>query len=362
MKFTIDSSILSKLIERVIKFVPARPTIPILANIQLTTTDRGTVLLSGFDLSSGIREEVQTDVLDTGDICVPAQVFSAIIKGMSGQLILEIDGTLMTITSLSGSCEIQCQASDEYPDFVNTDIGEASRCNLDSKMLSQAIKLAASSVSTDESKPILCGVNVHAKDGLLTVAATNGHHLTVVNLPVDESINVPSSTVPVKPMSAIGDSGGLTLIVGETDCIIETDSTVLTCRQYAGTYPQYQMLIPKVFARTLTLDRSKLVDALNLMVSIGNENNVVKFDVTHSKLVTSSDRDGAKGNATIACELTGEDIQMAFNLKYLLSQLKIIPTKDVKLSINGALEPVVIQPVGSDLDLLCLVMPVRIRE
>ena len=362
MKFTINSTDLSKAIDQGIKFVPNKPLMPILANIKLATTDSDMIRISAFDTSNGVELKILADVLDDGEICVPAQLFSAIVKGMSGQLIIEVVDTLMTISNLSGSCEIQCQESSEYPDIVPDDIDKTIQCEIDAKTFAQAIKLGGSCASDDTSKAILQGVNIVAENGLLTLASTNGHKLVVCKTTIDESIKIPSSTIPTKSLGTIEGSGMMTLTISDTDCMVETGDTIITCRSFAGKYPDYPMLLPKSFTRNAVLDRAQLVDTLNLMSSIGNENSLVKFVFASDKLTVSSEKEGVKGECKISCEMIGEELTIALNLKYVLGQLKTIPSQLIKISMNDALMPLTIQPVDSNLDLLCLLMPVQLRS
>lgn len=361
MKFTINSIDLSKAIERVIKFVPSKPVHPILANIKLTAIGDA-ALLTSFDLSNGIQLELKADVIDTGEICVPAQLFSAIVKGMNGQLIIEVVGTLMTVSNLSDSCEIQCQYSDDYPGIIPENIDSTTQCEIDIEIFTQAIKLGGSCVSGEPTKMILQGANVVAEDGLLTIASTNGHKLVVYKTAIDELIKIPSSTIPTKLLGTIEGCGMMTLTISDTDCMVDTGDMIITCRSFAGKYPAYPMLLPKSFTRNAVLNRTQLVDALNLMSAIGNENSLVKLVFECDKLTISSEKEGVKGESKIDCELAGEGLTIALNLKYVLGQLKTIPSQLIKISMNDALMPLIIQPVDSNLDLLCLLMPVQLRS
>lgn len=373
MKFTINSTDLSKAIDQVIKFVPNKPVHPILANVKLTAISDDSVLLTAFDLSNGIQLELKTDVINAGEICVPAQLFNAIIKGTPGYLIIEVVDTLMTVSNLSGSCEIQCQHSDEYPSIIPDDIDKTIQCEIDIKTFAQAIKLGGSCASDETSKAILQGVNIVAENGLLTLASTNGHKLVVYKTAIDESIKIPSSTIPTKSLGTIEGCGMMTLTISDTDCMVNTGDTIITCRSFAGKYPDYPRLLPNSFSRVAVLDRTQLIDSLNLMNSIGSENSLVKFVFENNELIISSAKEGVRGERLIECEMTGDSFEnyeelegqlfvLSFNLKYLLGQLKTIPGQRVQFSMNSNDEPVTIKPVESDLDLLCLVMPVVVRN
>jgi DNA polymerase-3 subunit beta len=98
------------------------------------------------------------------------------------------------------------------------------------------------------------------------------------------------------------------------------------------------------------------------MASVGSENSLVKCVFENDTLVVMSAREGIKGQRSIDCLKIGQSIAIGFNLKYLLSTLKVIPTQKVLIQMNDALQPVVVKPVDSDVDLLCLIMPVQVRE
>jgi DNA polymerase-3 subunit beta len=329
--------------------------------------------LTAFDLSDGIQLDCQADVLESGSICVPARSFNAIAKGMAGQLVIEVVNELMTISDLSGSCEIQCQLTDEYPSIIQDEVDLTTEHQIDIKTFVQAIKMGASCASSDPSRMILQGVNIVAKDGLLTMASTDGHRLVIYKTEIDKSVEISSATVPIKLLSGIAGNGIMSLAINPTACIVGTANMITTCRVFDGKYPDYPMLLPKSFTRTATIDRIDLIDALALMSVIGNTDDLVRFMFEDNELLIRCEREGLKGERKIECEMKGSDFEcyeelegqlfvIAFNLKYLLGHLKNIPSKQVKISMNSATEPVVIKPVDSKLDLLCLVMPTVIRS
>jgi DNA polymerase-3 subunit beta len=362
MKFTIDSSVFSKHIDRALKFVPTKPLLPILATIKIDAIGNN-LRLASFDLSNGIELNSDAEIIEAGSVCVPAQLLSSIVKSLKGQIVFNLDGTTATIADLSGSCEIQCQESDEYPDFANNsddDNPVRSECEIDAKLFAQAVKICSSSASLDETKSMLQGINFKAANGLLVAAATDGHRLTVLKLAIDPSVSIESCTMPVKPISAIECDEDISLSIGRSICSIGTDDSQLLCRLYGGTYPQYELLMPKSFKQSIELDKSALLDALSLMSSIGAQNNLVKISLESNSMKLASSNEGAKGQRNIDCNFSGDPVEMGLNIKYLTTALKTIPTTNIKISINDPMSPIVINPIDSDLDLICLLMPVRL--
>lgn len=334
---------------------------PILATIKIEVSEDNTeIRLTAFDLSHGVETRAYVEVIssESSTVCAPASQLLALIRQLNGQLVIETDGTLIRISSLSGEFEIQGMDAEDYPE-----IGAISTTHrFDGKAVSAAWKYALTSVSGDETKPILQGINMSASGGVLSIASTDGHRLTICKLPIDADIELRSTTIDSKSIASMSriELGEIELGFDDSTCTIGYGDTIVT-RIYESKYPDYQLLIPKVFAITVIVDRDELIKALNIMGSIGNESNLVVVDFSDKGLRLSSSKDTAKGDVLIACELTGEPIKMAFDFRYLLAQVKITPTAKVKLSINTELAPVIITPVDGDVDLLSLVMPVQLR-
>lgn len=364
MKLTINSSELTKALEQAAKFVSAKPLMPILGNLKLVATEER-LEITGFNLAHGIEVHcTYIEVISSGEVCIPASSI-AIIKGMSGQLIFESDeNSLITIHNLSGNIEIQGQSTEDYPQLIGDDFDPKLSHEIDSKSFSQAVKYCYQATSIDETKAVLTGVNITAESGNMRLMGTDGHRLTICNIPCDNAINIKSVTIPAKSLALATDikSEGIIKLSIDTHQVLVDSGDLSIMRTLDGKYPDAMMLIPRSFSRELTLDRKQLIDALNMMSAISDQKNVVKFEVTQKLTTVSSASDGKKGKVDIACQLTGEPIDLAFNLKYLIDGLKMFDTKQVKISMNEPLSPVIITAVDGDIDLIYLLMPIQLRD
>lgn len=362
MKLTINSIELTKALEQAAKFVSAKPLMPILGNLQLIATEER-LEITGFNLAHGIEIEcTDIEIIQSGSVCIPASAI-AIIKGMSGQLIVEADDSnLITISNLSGKVEIQGQSTDEYPELISEDFDPNLSYEIDAKSFAQAVKYCTQATSNDESKAVLTGVNIATAEGKLRLMATDGHRLVVCKIAIDEGVNIESITIPSKSLSLLPNTntGIISIAVDGSQALIDSGSRSIM-RTLEGKYPDAMMLIPKSFSRELIIDRRELIDALNMMMAISDQNNLVKFAIdSHAEI--SSQSDGKSGKVNINCELTGDAIEIAFNLKYMLDGLKMFETKLIKISMNEPLQPVIITAVDGDVDLMYLAMPVQIRN
>ncbi|MEX1322975.1 MAG: DNA polymerase III subunit beta, partial [Synechococcaceae cyanobacterium] len=139
---------------------------------------------------------------------------------------------------------------------------------------------------------------------------------------------------------------------------------VLTSRSLDGTYPNYRQLIPESFSRSISLDRRGLVAALERVAVLADQhNNVIKLStdaVTGQLQVQADAQDVGSGSEAVAADISGEPIQIAFNVRYLLDGLKAMGSDQVMLHCNAPTTPAVLRPLD-DSDFTYLVMPVQIR-
>ena len=139
---------------------------------------------------------------------------------------------------------------------------------------------------------------------------------------------------------------------------------VLTSRSLDGAYPRYRQLIPESFNRRIVVDRRALVSALERVAVLADQhNNVVKLSAEPAQgrlSVLADAQDVGSGSEAMPAEVSGEAIQIAFNVRYLLDGLKAMAAEQVALSCNAPTTPAVLNPIDES-RFTYLVMPVQIR-
>jgi len=142
---------------------------------------------------------------------------------------------------------------------------------------------------------------------------------------------------------------------------------VVTSLTLNGDYPKYHQLIPDTFSRWITVNRVLLITALERVAVLADkQNNVVKLSIavaSRQLRIAADVQDVGCGNESLPLlDAGGDDLDVAFNVQYLLDGLKVLPTAEVKFQINQSTNPVVLRPAEGDSDFTYLVMPVQIRS
>lgn len=384
MKLVCSQSELSSSLQLVSRAVAARPTHPVLANVLLTA-DAGTgrLSLTGFDLSLGIQTSLPASVETSGAITLPARLFGEIVARLSSDSPITLScpegSEQFELTSVSGSYQMRGMAAEDFPDLPLVESGAPIRLQADALVKGLRATLFAS--SGDEAKQLLTGVHLRLDGSGLECAATDGHRLAVLQL--DDAANGTGSeeagegepfavTVPARSLrelerllSGRQSEDSLSLFCDRGQVVFLWADQVLTSRSLDGTYPNYRQLIPESFARRIVIDRRALISALERVAVLADQhNNVVKLSaepIQGQVLVQADAQDVGSGSEALAAEISGEAIQIAFNVRYLLDGLKAMAADQVSLSCNAPTTPAVLHPIDES-RFTYLVMPVQIRS
>jgi DNA polymerase-3 subunit beta len=384
MKLVCTQNDLSTNLSLVSRAVPSRPTHPVLANVKLEAhQDTQQVSLTGFDLSLGIQIKFAAQVEEGGHLTLPAKLLNDIVSRLpDGEITLddEVGDAIATITSASGQYQVRGMGTEEFPELPVVENVEP--INLSTSALLEGLKGSLFATSPDETKQVLTGVHLTAKQDSLEFAATDGHRLAVVettNQDVAEGDEPQSNhdmeefevTVPARALRELERMVGtrqvsesLTLYIDQGQVVFELANQRITSRTLEGQYPNYRQLIPNTFERQITLDRRQLLSALERIAVLADQkNNLVKFTIDSDNQQVSLSveaQDVGKGRESLPAQVSGDNIDIAFNVKYLMDGLKALPATEIQLQLNGATSPVILTPLGG-LKMTYLVMPVQIR-
>jgi DNA polymerase III subunit beta len=390
MKFVCTQHDLNINLALVSRAVSTRPTHPVLANIKLeASTNPDTIQLTGFDLSLGIQTNFSAQVAAAGILTLPAKLLNDIVAKLpSGEITLDDEAgeNLVTITSVSGRYQVRGMSAEEFPELPSIEQGETNQ--LSATAFIDGLKGSLVACSQDESKQVLTGVYLKVEPERLEFAATDGHRLGIVEVyPNDadsaadgesqsESVASPSMgsfevTVPAKALRELEkmlgsgqDEDRLGLQLEQGQVVFGWGDRKLTTRTLEGKYPDYRLLIPKQFQRQITLDRKQLLSALERIAVLADQTNLVKFSIdsaSQSIALSVESQDRGSGRESLAGQVSGADLDIAFNIKYLMDGLKTLLTQEITISLNGPLEPVILTPLGG-VKMTYLVMPVQLRS
>ncbi len=387
MKLVCSQSDLNANLSLVSRAVPSRPSQPILANVLLTA-DAGIqrVSLAAFDLTLGIQSSFAAEVVTSGEITLPAKLLVDIVSRLPAESMVTLEGnaedSVVTLTASSngaaslGQYQVRGIGAEEFPELPLVQTGEA--VHLPTDGLIEGLKGTLFSTSADETKQILTGVHLKVQPEGLEFAATDGHRLAVVQTSSAESegavkpgkgfeVTVPARALrDLERMIAARNSGeAIALYFDQGQTVFQWGDQYLTSRTLDGQYPNYNQLIPKQFTRQVTVDRKAFAGSLERIAVLADQkNNVVKltWDEMSQQLTLSADaQDVGNGHESIPAQISGESLEIAFNVRYLMDGIKALTTSEIQIQLNSATSPVILTPLGAT-KMTYLVMPVQLRS
>jgi DNA polymerase-3 subunit beta len=370
MKVTVSPSALSSALGLVSRAVSPRSTLPVLSNVLLETTDTG-LRVTATNLDLTIAATVPAEVQTEGRTTVPARLLSEYATSLSETpCTMELDTATQVLRLSCGIHRANLHGIDavEFPPLPSYEGDPA--LEVDSVTFQNAITQTVMAASADEASPVLTGVLLQISGSNLTLAATDRHRLAVKTIEVTvnggapaEPVIVPArhlnevarATNPSRPKVAIAFSDA------RNQVFFTLGDVEISSRLIEGTYPNYAQVIPGESTTTVNLPTAALLrDVRTASVLARDAANPVRLRVGEGTLTLHAQTaEVGEDEAPLSASVKGDEVQIAFNARYMLDALSVLDSEEVQLSFNGALHPGVIRPAGRD-DYLCIIMPVRV--
>lgn len=367
MKFSCEKTALLDAISIASRAVSTKSTIAILEGLRITAANHLT--LSGYDLSIGIRTQVDAQIMQPGEIVLSAKLLGDIVRKLPNDTVyVETDEKLLTTIKCGRSVfNLVASACDDFP--VMPEVNAAQTISIPENMLKSMINQTVFAVSDNQAKPIHTGCLFELINGRLTVVAVDGFRLsirreTLEQIPEkDMNFVVPGPALrEVERILHEDDSQFATICPGEKHILFALGQTTLVCRLIDGEFLNYNAAIPSSFEYTVQTNTREVITCLervSLLVSERLKNPVrVTFDGSVMKMTCIT----ALGKSYDECMINGNvsELEIGFNSRYLLDALRACNDETVQISLKGALNPIVLTPIEGD-KYTYLVLPVRLK-
>jgi len=362
MELTVDRSELARALGIVGKASSARSFTPVLRNFALQAEENG-LRISATDLEVYIRSLVPASVQDTGALCVGP---------LFGEFVNRAQGDEMTITSTRERVVVQCGRDvakfpfidiDEFPAW-NSNVSEI--CRITSGVITDLVKRVIFSAATDESRPILSGINVEMSDGKLTMVTADGFRLAVASAKVSNDKQL-ATVIPARAMGMLSafQNGDIVLYApekGDLNAVVFSNGDLeIASQAIMGKYPDYRQIIPADTGTRMTVNRADLIRACKVVnVFAKSAANVVIFDVNSDKLIlTGEASEVGDGRSELDIELNGGGtLTIGFNCTYMLETLASMDCEKVVVGMKDNSAPATVRPADGE-DHLCVIMPMH---
>jgi DNA polymerase-3 subunit beta len=263
--------------------------------------------------------------------------------------------------------------------------GEDSKISLDPSMLRQMIDQVAFAAAPDESRPILTGVLAKFQGEQLTLAAADGFRLSVRTVHLPEPVSEPITViVPARALAELSRICGepsrtvsgeqeqpieVTITPARNQALFHMANVDLVSQLIEGNFPDYNQIIPKSYSTRAVISTSDFLKAAKTAnIFARDAANIVRLEIVPggelapgSLTLTATSAEVGDNVGEIDAVIEGEEIEVAFNAKYLIDVLSVVDAAQVALETDTASSPGVIKPVGSE-DFTHVIMPMHISR
>ena len=381
MKITCLQENLSRGLAVVGRAVANRATLPVIHNVLLNV-DQSMLKLSATNLEIAMTTWVGAKIEEEGSITVPARLLSEFVNSLPNDPInLQLDegSGLLEISSGSSKAHINITDASEFPPIPTVDDGIAAE--VDPFVLRSAITRVAFAAATEESRPVLTGVELKLDESKFTMAAADGFRLAVHHgallkpVPEEMSVIIPARTMNElnrlisdreEPVEIL-----MTPAKGQVMFRIRGGDTVeIVSQLLQGTFPNYEQLIPQSYTTRAVMDLPTVLRAARTASIFARDgSNIIRMHLMPAEADTEppkveisarSEEVGDNEDTVDLDEIEGEEGKIAFNSRYLLDVLSVLEKGKIALETTTSSSPGVFKPTDSD-DYIHVVTPMFVQ-
>lgn len=363
MKLKIIRSKFLEGLKSVQNIVAGKGSLAILQNVLLEAAD-SYLTMTTTDLDISIKVKCECEVISEGSSTLPVKLlFSLINKVAEGEVIIDIDSNERAIIN-AGSTKFKLAGMpcSDFPKLPNGN--DSNTYKLSKQTFKEMLRKVSYAASQDDTRRTLKGVLLSFKNQKLTMVATDGRRLALVESEIEfpvtaeKDIVLPSKAVNELQRSISGE-GDIEVIIKDTQICFILDNINIYSKLIDDKYPDYQQVIPKETSQCISIDRQLLLDALDrASVMTMDEAHSTKLIFSNGKLtVTSAASDIGEASDEVIIKYAGETIEIMFNPTYVMDPLKAIDDDEVTININNGHSPAVIK---CSIPFLYVLMPLRI--
>jgi len=356
--------------------VATRTTLPITNNVLLAT-DQSRLKLVATNLEMAISCWIGGKVEEEGAITVPARLLTEFISSLPSEKVdINLSPKTKTLELKCARFEARISGVDakDFPPIPKIEDGITTKVEVDT--LRQGISQVVFAAATEESRPVLTGVDAQFEGDLLTLAAADGFRLAVYKLPIAVPVSEKSEVIiPARTLAELNrlmadqeEAVEITMSPNKGQALFRLKNTELVSQLVQGTFPNYAQLIPQSYTTRAVVDVAEFLRATKTASIFARDGSgIVRLviapggELTPGKMTISARSEEIGDDVgEIDAIVEGEEAKIAFNGKYLTDVLSVLGESQVALETTNPSSPGVIRPVGVD-NYIHVVMPMFVQ-
>ena len=366
MKFKIIRENLLKPLQQVAGVVERRQTLPILSNILLKL-DGQQLSLTGTDLEVEMVAVTEVVGSESGEITVPARKLLDICRELPDKADIEVSLNEQRLEIRAGRFKSHLSTLPAM-DFPVVDTIETQQSvTVDSQSLKQLLELTGFAMAQQDVRYFLNGMLIEHGEGYLRSVATDGHRLAMNSLPLDKGqaslgqVIVPRKGVLELQRLLTEFEENVSISIGSSHLCLEAGGYRLTTKLIDGRFPDYERVIPRNGDKTILANKQDLRRAFNRTAILSNEKfRGIRVQFSSGLIqITANNPEQEDAEESVPVEYTGPDLEIGFNVGYLLDVLNVVRSDEVKITVFDENSSALLEDPASE-NALYVIMPMKL--
>ena len=363
MKFSIIRSKFLEAMQRVQNVVSTKPTVLILQNAMMKVEDdQLCITTTDLDISEKCTTACEVEV--PGGTTLPIKRLVSVIRELNEeQVFIDVgEDDVANVQCGSSYFKINGMPMRDFPPVPETE--GSSSYSLSQGMFREMLRKTCYASSLDETRRVLNGVLLSFKDKKLTVVATDGRRLALVEHEVEFPEEAETDLVlPAKVVTELlrilaADDSLLKIYAQKNQVVFDLGTTSVTSKLLEGVYPNYRQIIPTSCEERVVIERDLLLAAIRrVSVVTSDKSNSISMTFSANQLTISSNSpEIGEARDTVPVKYAGEEFTIIFNPDFVMDPLKAIDDDEVFFELNGGNSPALLK---CSIPFLYLLMPLR---
>lgn len=371
MIFSMNSQDLLEGLNTVTRALAPRPAKQILEGVMISAGQDRIIMVCS-DGSLTIEYTNSASVQEEGQVVLPGRIFAEMIRKMpNGMVTISAkDSRSAIIRCMKNRSSLAVMNPEEYPEI--NPLKNGINIKIQQNKLKEMIGHVAFAVATDESRQILTGSLLEVNRSEARLIALDGFRLAMYKLfqpfELPDNTAVVSAVIPGKVLNELTkilpeDEAFCNLLLDQGKMQVSFGNIRLSTVLLAGEYIDYRRILPSEFKTEVITEKSSVLDAIeraSLMAREG-KNNLIKMSFRENTLKITSNAELGDVEEETEASLNGENIDIAFNARYLIDVIRNVPEDHLCMKFNSSVSPCVVVPQNGE-DFMYLILPVRVFQ
>jgi DNA polymerase-3 subunit beta len=367
MKLSCTKDQLNHAVQTVQKAIATKTPMPILTGIYLCAFDNK-IELQATNYEIGISCTIDAIVEEPGTIVISGRYFQELVRKLPGDTInisSSLEDRTIQITSNQAQFNLLSLPAEEFP--VLKKPTSDTILTVKDNILRELIRKTVFACANDESRPIFTGGLLELNQHEITMVATNTHRLAIKKDQIGHNTNNVKMIIPAKILNELARimisdiPMDVTIYYQKNQVSFGFDNVYIISRLIEGQFPDYNKVIPPNFATIITINTEAFMDAVERVSLLARDGdyNIIKLAFKNDcVIITSNNPDIGKACETVKTDMQGNEVEIAFNAKYVTDILKNINSEQLIFSLNTPLSPASVKPTD-DQTYDYIITPVR---